>query len=188
MIAVNAKGNSLASNQVSLFPAPDTKFLAFAPSIVALAKSNVPVLVANAKPGALITVSAAGASKTCTANAVGECSVTLNSSKVGGWVIVASYVDGKKTVASTSSYRINLANITISSVQVAKGKSITVKIVSGAPGSQFKVVTSAGDIVTSTVTGAGAGSITVPTKDRGPLTLTISDNGVVLQTATISVV
>ena len=97
-------------------------------------------------------------------------------------------VGGKKTVASTSAYRINLANITVSSVQVSKGKIVTVKIASGAPGSKFKVITSAGDTLTSTLTGAGAGSISVPTKNRGPLTLTVSDNGVVLQTTTISVV
>ena len=188
MIATNTKGNSTPSTPLFIYPAPDTKFLAFSPTAVALVKSNVPVFVANAKPGSVVTVSAAGSSKTCIVNIVGECAVNLNSSKAGGWVIVASYLDGKKTVAATTSYRINLATITVSTVQVAKGKSFTVKMASGAPGTQFKVVTSAGDTFTTTLTGAGAGTITVPTKAKGPLTLTISDNGTKLQTTTIAVV
>ena len=188
VVATNAKGNSAPSTPVFIYPAPDTKFLAFAPTTVALIKTNVPVFVANAKPGSVVTVSAAGSSKTCTANAVGECTVNLNSAKAGGWVIVASYVDGKKTVAATTSYRINLANITVSTVQVAKGKSFTVKLASGAPRTQFKVVTSAGDTYITTLSGAGAGTITVPTKAKGPLTLTISDNGTVLRTTTVAVV
>jgi len=188
VIATNAIGNSAPSNSVSIFPAPDTVFLAYSPRSVSLVKTNVPVLVANAKPEALVTVSAAGSTKTCTANAVGQCSVLLNSSKAGGWVIVASYVNGKKTVAAASSFRINLANITVSTVQVAKGKSFTVKMASGAPRTKFQVVTSSGFTYSVTLAGDGAGSITVPTTTRGPLTLTISDNGILLQTTTVAVV
>ena len=188
VIATNAIGSSAPSNSVAIFPAPDTVFLAYSPRSVSLVKTNVPVLVANAKPGALVTVSAAGSTKTCTANVVGECSVSLNSTKAGGWVIVASYANGKKTVATASSYRSNLANITVSTVQVAKGKSFTVKMASGAPRTKFQVVTSSGSTYSVTLTGDGAGSITVPTTTKGPLTLTISDNGILLQTTTVAVV
>jgi len=153
-----------------------------------MVKSNFQVLVANAKVGALVTVTAGGATKTCTANAVGECAVTLNSAISAGWVIVASYVDGRKTVSTASSYRVNIANITVSSVQVAKGKSFTVKISSGAPNTKFQVVTSMGTSYSVTLTGSGAGTITVATKSKGPLTLAISDNGILLQTTTVAVV
>ena len=188
VVATNAKGNSGPSNTVSIFPAPDTKFLAYSPNSVVLVKSNFQVLVANAKAGAVVTVTAAGATKTCTANAVGECSVTLNSAKSAGWVIVASYVDGKKTVSTATSYRVNIANITVSSVQVAKGKSFTVKISAGAPGTKFQVATSDGTSYSVNLTSAGAGTITVVTKAKGTLTLTISDNGTLLQTTTVAVV
>jgi Fibronectin type III domain len=188
VVATNAKGNSTPSNTVSIYPAPDTKFLAYSPNSVVLVKSNFQVLVANAKAGAVVTVTAAGATKTCTANAVGECSVTLNSAKSAGWVIVASYVDGKKTVSTATSYRVNIANITVSSVQVAKGKSFTVKISSGAPNTKFQVATSDGTSYSVNLTSAGAGTITVVTKAKGTLTLTISDNGTLLQTTTVAVV
>jgi hypothetical protein len=188
VVATNAKGNSVPSNTVSIYPAPDTKFLAYSPNSVVLVKSNFQVLVANAKAGALVTVTAAGATKTCTANAVGECSVTLNSAKSAGWVIVASYVDGKKTVSTATSYRVNIANITVSSVQVAKGKSFTVKISSGAPNTKFQVATSDGVSYSVNLTSAGAGTITVVTKAKGTLTLAISDNGTLLQTTTVAVV
>ena len=188
VVATNAKGNSTPSNAVSIYPAPDTKFLAYSPKSVILVKSNFQVLVANAKVGALVTVTAAGATKTCTANAVGECTVTLNSTKSAGWVIVASYVDGRKTVSTSSSYRVNIANITVSSVQVAKGKSFTVKISSGAPNTKFQVVTSTGTTYSVTLTGSGAGTITVATKSKGPLTFTTSNNGILLQTTTVAVV
>jgi len=188
VVATNAKGNSTPSTTVSIYPAPDTKFLAYAPNSVVLVKANFQVLVANAKVGSLVTVTAAGATKTCTANAVGECSVTLNSAKSAGWVIVASYVDGKKTVSTATSYRVNIANITVSSVQVAKGKSFTVKISSGAPNTKFQVATSDGTSYSVNLTSAGAGTITVATKTKGTLTLTISDNGTLLQTTTVAVV
>ena len=188
VVATNAKGNSTPSNTVSMFPAPDTKFLAYSPKSVVMVKSNFQVLVANAKVGALVTVTAAGATKTCTANAVGECSVTLNSTKSAGWVIVASYIDGKKTVSTSGSYRVNIANVTVSSVQVAKGKSFTVKISSGAPNTKFQVVTSTGTSYSVTLTGSGAGTITVATKSKGPLTLATSNNGILLQTTTVAVV
>ena len=188
VVATNAKGNSTPSNTVSIFPAPDTKFLAYSPKSVVMVKSNFQVLVANAKVGALVTVTAAGATKTCTANAVGECSVTLNSTKSAGWVIVASYVDGRKTVSTSGSYRVNIANVTVSSVQVAKGKSFTIKIASGAPGTKFQVVSSSGTTYSVTLTSSGAGTITVATKAKGPLTLAISDNGILLQTTTVAVV
>ena len=188
VVATNAKGSSTPSNTVSIYPAPDTKFLAYSPNSVVLVKSNFQVLVANAKAGALVTVTAAGATKTCTANAVGECSVMLNSSKSAGWVIVASYVDGKKTVSTATSYRVNIAIVTVSSVQVAKGKSFTVKISSGAPGTKFQVATSDGTSYSANLTSAGAGTITVVTKAKGTLTLTISDNGTLLQTTTVAVV
>ena len=188
VVATNSKGNSTPSNTVSIYPAPDTKFLAYSPNSVVLVKSNFQVLVANAKAGALVTVTAAGATKTCTANAVGECSVTLNSTKSSGWVIVASYVDGKKTVSTSGSYRVNIANVTVSSVQIAKGKSFTIKIASGAPGTKFQVVASSGTTYSVTLTSSGAGTITVATKAKGPLTLLISDNGILLQTTTVAVV
>ena len=188
VVATNAQGNSSASNVVSIYPAPDTKFLAYSPNAVVLVKSNFQVLVANAKAGALVTVATAGATKTCTANAVGECSVTLNSSMSSGWVIVASYIDGKKTVSTSGSYRVNIANVTVSSVQIAKGKSFTVKIASGGPGTKFQVVASSGTTYSVTLTSSGAGTITVATKAKGPLTLSISDNGILLQTTTVAVV
>ena len=188
VVATNAQGNSSASNVVSIYPAPDTKFLAYSPNAVVLVKSNFQVLVANAKAGALVTVATAGATKTCTANAVGECSVTLNSSMSSGWVIVASYIDGKKTVSTSGSYRVNIANVTVSSVQIAKGKSFTVKIASGGPGTKFQVVASSGTTYSVTLTSSGAGTITVATKAKGPLTLLISDNGILLQTTTVAVV
>jgi hypothetical protein len=188
VVATNAKGNSTPSNTVSIYPAPDTKFLAYSPNSVVMVKSNFQVLVANAKVGALVTVTAAGATKTCTANAVGECAVTLNSTKSSGWVIVASYVDGKKTVSTSGSYRVNIANVTVSSVQIAKGKSFTVKIASGAPGTKFQVVASSGTTYSVTLTSSGAGTITVATKAKGPLTLSISDNGILLLTTTVAVV
>ena len=188
VVATNSKGFSTPSNTVSIYPAPDTKFLAYSPNSVVLVKSNFQVLVANAKAGALVTVTAAGATKTCTANAVGECSVTLNSTKSSGWVIVASYVDGKKTVSTLGSYRVNIVNVTVSSIQIAKGKSFTVKIASGAPGTKFQVVASSGTTYSVTLTSSGAGTITVATKAKGPLTLSISDNGILLQTITVAVV
>jgi hypothetical protein len=83
---------------------------------------------------------------------------------------------------------VNIANITVSSVQVAKGKSFTVKISSGAPNTKFQVVTSMGTSYSVTLTGSGAGTITVATKSKGPLTLAISDNGILLQTTTVAVV
>jgi hypothetical protein len=188
VVATNAMGNSAPSTAVTVFPAPDIKFVAFAPITVAPVKTNVPVMVSGAKPNAMVSVVVAGSTKTCIANTQGQCSAQINSNKSGGWVLVASYRDGNKTVTTTSAYRLNLATVTVSSVQVKQGKNITVKLASGAPLTKFQVTTSDGKTYSVTLNSAGAGSVTVPTSVKGVLTLIITDNGTLLQTATVAVV
>ena len=188
VVATNAIGSSLASSPVSAYPAPDTNFVAFSPASVAMVKSNFPVLVANAKVASTVTVIVGGATKTCVANEVGECSVILKSTTAGSSTITAIYLDGKRSYTSHGVYRIALASITTPSNSIAKGKTFVVKITSGLPGSTFTVTTSTGLAYSTTLAANGSGIVTVPTKNKGSLLLSISDNAIILQTTTITVV
>ena len=138
VVATNDAGNSRLSAHAILFPAASPRFTVFPHYVVSLAKHWLSVLVSGAPRGMRVLVVLGTASASCVADDYHECSVRFKPLSPGAMTISASYTHAK--VLEVVRSKVYVADVSISSATVKKGKTFQVKIFMGVPNSAFLVV------------------------------------------------
>lgn len=133
--------------------------------------------VADAQPGATVTIAEGSARSTCIATADGSCYVLLEANGAGETAVTASYVVHSVTHHATATH-VAIVAVAVGPGLYAVDVPVPVSVTGGIPGSTFALTTNQGTAFDVTLDGAGDAVAYLVVQDEGEVSVTSSDAGV----------